>query len=94
MSGSWRSGLARLLELHDEADAHYAEGLDHMRRRGFLTELVWICSDYSEMLLERDAAGNREKITELQDEAIAIATEFGMKPLLERVLSQREILKA
>ena len=30
---------------------------------------------------------------ELQDEAIAIATELGMKPLLERVLAQREILK-
>ena len=32
-------------------------------------------------------------MAELQDEAIAIATELGMKPLLERVLAQREILK-
>ena len=32
-------------------------------------------------------------VAELQDEAIAIATELGMKPLLERVLAQREILK-
>ncbi|MCH7738657.1 MAG: hypothetical protein IIC93_00745 [Chloroflexi bacterium] len=29
-----------------------------------------------------------------QDEAIAIAQELGMRPLLERVLAQREILKA
>ena len=36
----------------------------------------------------------RDKITELQDEAIAIAAELGMKPLLERVPAQREILKA
>ena len=46
------------------------------------------------MLLDRDESGDREKATELQDEAIAIATELGMKPLLERVLSQRKILKA
>ncbi len=29
-----------------------------------------------------------------RDEAIAIATELGMQPLLERVLAQREILNA
>ncbi len=39
-------------------------------------------------------AGGHEEIDELQDEAIAIATELGMKPLLERVLAQREMLKA
>lgn len=31
---------------------------------------------------------------ELQDEAISMATELGMKPLLERVLAKREILEA
>ena len=34
-----------------------------------------------------------DQVAELQDEAIAIAIELGMKPLLERVLAQREILK-
>jgi hypothetical protein len=46
------------------------------------------------MLLDRNAPGDREKITKLQDEAITLATELDMKPLLERVLAQREILKA
>ncbi len=54
------------------------------------------------MLPEGDGPGDpstgsgqrREKATELQDEAIAIAQELGMKPLLERVLAQREILEA
>ncbi len=44
--------------------------------------------------LDRDEPGDREKAIELQDEAIAIAQELGMKPLLERVLAKREILKA
>ncbi len=54
------------------------------------------------MLLDRDEPGDtspgsvqrREKAIELQDEAIAIAQELGMKPLLERVLAKREFLKA
>ena len=46
------------------------------------------------MLLTRSAPGDKEKAVELQDEAISIATELGMQPLLERVLAQREILKA
>ena len=53
-----------------------------------------VAGDYSEMLLDRNEPGDREKAIELQDEAISIATELGMKPLLERVLAKREILKA
>ncbi len=46
------------------------------------------------MLLDRNDSGDHEKAAELQDEAIAIAQELGMKPLLERVLAQREMLSA
>lgn len=42
----------------------------------------------------RDVPGDQNKSVELQDEAMSIAIELGMKPLLERVLAQREILKA
>ena len=45
-------------------------------------------------MIEGDAGGDAGRVTELQDEAIAIAQELGMQPLLERVLAQREILKA
>ena len=46
------------------------------------------------MLIKRGAPGDAEKAGGLQDEAIAIARESGLKTLLERVLAQREILKA
>ncbi len=78
----------------DEAFPHIERALEYCRGVGFRPELAWTCSDYAEMLLERNAPGDREKATELQDEAIAIAQELGMQPLLERVLAQREILKA
>jgi hypothetical protein len=42
--------------------------------------------------VEQNADSDRKKVSELQDEAIA--TDLGMKPLLDRVLAQREILKA
>ena len=44
--------------------------------------------------MERAESGDADRVTELQNEAIAIATELGMKPLLERVLAQRGMLKA
>ena len=46
------------------------------------------------MLLERNQAGDREKSLSLQEESLAISSELGMRPLMERVLSGREILGA
>ena len=34
------------------------------------------------------------RVTRLEDEAIALATELGMQPLLEHMLAKREFLKA
>jgi hypothetical protein len=46
------------------------------------------------MLLERDDEGEKSKATSLLDESLAISSELGMRPLMERVLSRGEILKA
>ena len=46
------------------------------------------------MLLDRDESGDREKAIELQDEALVITQELGMRPLTERILARREILRA
>ena len=46
------------------------------------------------MLLERKDEGDREKAVAMLDESLAISTELGMRPLMERVLGRREILKA
>ena len=35
-----------------------------------------------------------DKAVAMLDELLAISTELGMRPLMERVLSRREILKA
>ena len=63
--------------------------------------MAWTCCDYADTLLqsastgsERAGSADYEKAMSLLDEALAISSELGMRPLMERVLSRREILKA
>ena len=46
------------------------------------------------MLLVRAEDGDKDKAIAMLNESLAISTELGMRPLMERVLSRREILKA
>ncbi len=48
----------------------------------------------ADTLLQRNEPGDREKAVSLLEESLAISSELGMRPLMERVLSRREILKA
>ncbi|MCH7735375.1 MAG: hypothetical protein IH961_09210 [Chloroflexi bacterium] len=86
--------LSRVMGELDQAEGHFEDAIQFLRENQITVDLAWTCSDHAELLIERDAPGDREKATELQDEAITIAQELGMNPLLERVLAQREILKA
>ena len=99
--------LARAMERQDDAISHFEDGLAFCRNAEYGPELAWTCSDYAEMLLDRvDGAspsgegegsardGDHEKAIELQDEALAITRELGMRPLTERILARREILRA
>ena len=52
-------------------------------------ELAWTCCDYADTLLQRNEPGDREKTMSLLDESLAISSELGMRPLMER-----DILKA
>ncbi|MCH7642628.1 MAG: hypothetical protein IIC30_05045 [Chloroflexi bacterium] len=56
--------------------------------------MAWAYGDYAEVLLDRGEPGDREKAIALQDEALAITQELGMRPLTERILARREILRA
>jgi hypothetical protein len=80
-------------ELH-RADTHFEDALVFCRTAGYWPELAWTCCDYADLLLERDEAGDQEKATSLLDEGLAISRDLGMRPLMERILSRREILKA
>ncbi len=78
----------------DQGVQHFDDALAFYRKSRHLPELAWTCCDYADTLLQRNEQGDREKSVSLLDESLAISSELGMRPLMERVLSRREILKA
>ncbi|MFQ6028607.1 MAG: serine/threonine-protein kinase PknK, partial [Dehalococcoidia bacterium] len=77
----------------DKAALHFEDALA-LYRKGFRPELAWTCCDFADTLLQRNDPADRERAMSLLDESLAISTELGMRPLMERVLSRRDILKA
>ena len=78
----------------DQAAVHFDGALVFCRKAGYRPELAWTCCDYADTLLQRNEPGDRMKAMSLLDESLAISSELGMRPLMERVLSRRDILKA
>ena len=68
------------------------------RRLFFGTTRRWLAAvntiPTEDPLLGRSSEGDRAKASSMLDESLAISSELGMRPLIERVLSRREILKA
>ena len=99
--GASRTPVDRLLGLlsHtmgnlDQAAAHFEDALAFCRKAGYRPDLAWTCCDYADALLQRNNPGDRVKAMSLLDESLAISGELGMRPLMERCLSRREILRA
>ena len=86
--------LAQAMGRVEDATAHFDDALTFCRKAGYRPELAWACCDYVDLLRDRDAEGDRAKAISLLDESLSISSELGMRPLMERVLSRREILKA
>ena len=77
-----------------QAVAHFDDALAFCRKAGYRPELAWTCCDYADALRERTGPDDRAKAMSLLDESLAISSELGMRSLMERVLSRREILRA
>jgi tetratricopeptide (TPR) repeat protein len=86
--------LAQTLGKLDEATAHFEDALTVCRKGGYRPEYAWTCCDYADGLFQRNGPGDREKAMSLLDEGLAISRELGMRPLMERILSRKDILKA
>ena len=84
------AGLGEL----DRAAKEFQQAIERDELLGAKPDLAKSLLELSKVLIKRNSEGDHDRAEELQDQAIAIATELGMKPLLEKVLAQREILKA
>lgn len=78
----------------DNAADHFESAAGFCRDAGYTTELAWCLSDYADLLLKRNSEGDRQKANARLSECLDISRELGVRPLRERVLSRREILKA
>jgi len=81
--------LSQTLGNLDQAAEHFEDALAFCRKAGYRPELAWTCCDYSDTLRESDAEGDRAKVITLLDESLAISSELGMRPLMERVLARK-----
>jgi tetratricopeptide (TPR) repeat protein len=89
---NWVLGLlAETMGNLDQASVHFENSVTFSRQAGYRPELAWTCCDYADTLLQRNEPGDREKAMSLLDESLAISTELGMRPLMERVISRRDI---
>ncbi len=68
----------------DKAGEHFEDALTFCRRALYRPELAWTCCDYADTMQQRNAPGDGGKAMSLLDESLAISTELGMRPLMER----------
>jgi DNA-binding CsgD family transcriptional regulator len=87
--------LATTLGHWDEAEQHFALSLERNEQWGYRPYVAYTRYGWADMLLRRDADGDRERAVHMLAEAKAIAREFGMERLrrliadLERQSGQR-----
>ena len=86
--------LSQTMQKQEQASTHFEDALAFCRKAGYRPGLAWTCCDYADTLLQRAVPGDREKAMSLLEESLAISSELGMPPLMERVLSRRDILRA
>jgi eukaryotic-like serine/threonine-protein kinase len=90
----WLGIIAQAAGFPVKAAGHFEEALAFNRKAGYRPELAWTCCDYADLLRQRNGPGDENKATALLDEGLGIARDLGMKPLLQRILARRKILKA
>ena len=91
--------LSQTMGNMDQATAHFEDALAFCRKAGYRPELAWSCCDYADLLMvaARHAVPLRSdpaKAIALLEESLSIATDLGMRPLMERVTERLERIQA
>ncbi len=77
-----------------QAQINFEDALEFCRNAGYRPELAWTCCDYADTLLRRNESGDVSKAVALLDESMAISTELGMRPLMERITERLELIQS
>jgi DNA-binding CsgD family transcriptional regulator len=82
--------LAQTMGELDQAFLHFEAAAALCGKAGYKPELAWSRHDHAGALLERNEAGDQARAIDLLDEAMAIASELPMRPLMARLTAIRE----
>jgi len=77
----------------DQAAEHFEECLSFSRKAGYGSELAWTCCDYTDLLLERKAAGDMDRAKALLKEGLGTTKELGMVLLEKRLAERAQLLE-
>ena len=99
--------LSQTMSNPEQAAVHFEDALAFCRKAGYRPDLAWSCCDYADLLLQRASAEegrggsrtaptdhDRAKPMSLLEESLAISSELGMRPLVERVTERLERARA
>tara|TARA_B000000460_G_scaffold103764_1_gene72656 strand:- start:219 stop:4145 length:3927 start_codon:yes stop_codon:yes gene_type:complete len=86
--------LAQTLGDLTTAIENFDKAVEFCREGGFLPELAWTLSDYADAVGNRNQPQDTGRSSALFEESLEIASRLEMRPLMQHVLSRREILKA
>jgi predicted ATPase/class 3 adenylate cyclase len=85
--GRLTAELAATMERWDDAERHFEAALEQNLRMEAVRATVWTQCRYAEMLLTRDAAGDRRKALDLLTKAIDTAQPLGMRLVVDTCLA-------
>ena len=92
--------LSQTMGNSGQAHIHFEDALVFCRNAGYRPELAWTCYDYADFLLHpstgsgRTDAIDRTKAMALLDQAMAMSTELGMRPLMQRITERLDRIQA
>ncbi|MFB3118911.1 MAG: AAA family ATPase, partial [Stenotrophomonas maltophilia] len=78
----------------DQSVGHFVDAIAFCRKAGYKPELAWSYCDYADVLQERNDPVDNAKAVALLNESLAISTELGMPPLMERVTERLDWIQA
>jgi len=86
--------LAAVQGRAEEARNHFEDALAFTRRVGYLPELAWSAADYAEKVVSGTVPGDEVTTSQLQEQALAIASNLHMTPLVVRIQSSHSLSSA
>jgi DNA-binding CsgD family transcriptional regulator/tetratricopeptide (TPR) repeat protein len=82
--------LAHTMGNLDRAVEHFEDAVAFCRKAGYRPALAWSYHDCAETLLQSSSTSDLAKALSLLEESLAISTDLGMRPLMERVVAMQE----